>query len=506
MKHFRWIAISVLLVFLAACGAGGGAPTLSISPSSTTVTAGGAPVNFSATLTGASGTINWSLTGPGSLSATSGTSTAYTPPASVASATSATLTATSGSLTATASITINPPPTITVAGKVVGINNQPVNGVPVVISGRPSVITAADGTFSVAGVTAPYDATVVNATTKQSIVYKGLTRSDPTLLFVGSTPGTSQSATLSGTISGGAFTPNQPADHTTKVVFASAEASGSDTLSGAVSGAYNLGTVSWFGPATTTGTIHALQWQRDAGGLPTDYKGYGTKTGVALSNGGAFPGQNVALTNVAEANLSGSVSVPTGYTLSGKVLSASFSPNANVQVLTDSTATNNFSYVTPNIGGATMLLAATATKPAVAQVISYKAGLAPNATGVSLNIPAAPELGLPANAATNITPSIDFSWSAFSGGVYLVYFNGPGSQPDYYVVTTATTTRIPDLSSLGLALPPATSYSWQIYAFAPFASVDAAAGPEGFLAGIVSVPSSDRSIALTNSRTFTTAP
>lgn len=290
-------------------------------------------------------------------------------------------------------------------------------------------------------------------------------------------------------------------------MFASAEASKSITLLGAVSGAYNLGTVSWFGPATTTGTIHALQWQRDAGGLPIDYKGYGTKTGVALSNGGAFPGQNVALTNVAEANLSGSVSVPTGYTLSQKVLSVSFSPNANVPVLTDSTATNNFSYVTPNIGGATMLLAATATKPAMAQVvISYKAGLAPSATGVSLNIPAAPELGLPANAATNITPSTDFSWSAFSGGVYMVYFNGPGSQPGYYVVTTATTTRIPDLSSLGLALPPATSYSWSVYAFAPFASVDAAAGPEGFLAGLFSLPSSDRSIALTYSRTFTTAP
>lgn len=80
------------------------------------------------------------------------------------------------------------PVTITVAGKVVGTNNLPVNGVPVVISGRPSVITAADGTFSVAGVTAPYDATVVNATTKRSIVYKGLTRPDPTLLLVGSIP------------------------------------------------------------------------------------------------------------------------------------------------------------------------------------------------------------------------------------------------------------------------------------------------------------------------------
>ena len=379
------------------------------------------------------------------------------------------------------------------------------SGVPVVISGRPSVITAADGTFSVAGVTAPYDATVVNATTKESIVYKGLTRPDPTLLFLGSAPGTPRSATLSGTISGGAFTPNQPADHITGVVFGSAEASGSDTLSGAVSGAYDLGTVSWFGPATTTGTIHALQWQRNAAGLPTSYKGYGVKTGVALSDGGTFTGQDVTLTSVAGANLSGSVSVPSGYTLSDKSLTVSFGPNANIGVFTDSTATNNFSYVTPNLSGIRVVLSAIATA-STGVALSFKTGLAPNASGVSLSVPAAPELGLPADAATNITPSIDFSWSASSGSVYVVGFYGPPGQPSYSVVTAANTTRIPDLGSLGLALPAATGYAWQVLAYSPFASTDAAAGPEGLWAGLIGVPTSDRSIALTNLRTFTTAP
>ncbi len=88
--------------------------TLSLSPPEASVMAGGSATGFTATLSGSSGSIVWTLSGPGSLSAEAGATTSYTPPASVQAATTATLTATSGSLTANAAIFISPPITVSV--------------------------------------------------------------------------------------------------------------------------------------------------------------------------------------------------------------------------------------------------------------------------------------------------------------------------------------------------------------------------------------------------------
>jgi hypothetical protein len=86
------------------------APSISISPGSRAFVAGDPGGSFDAVVTGSTATINWALTGPGSLSSTSGPSVIYTPPASVATLSTATLTASlSGTgLSATASISIAP--------------------------------------------------------------------------------------------------------------------------------------------------------------------------------------------------------------------------------------------------------------------------------------------------------------------------------------------------------------------------------------------------------------
>jgi len=70
-------------------------PTLTVSPTSATVAAGGNPIRFRAELTGAPpGTsIDWTLSGLGSISATSGATVDYTPPRTVGVPTQATLTA-----------------------------------------------------------------------------------------------------------------------------------------------------------------------------------------------------------------------------------------------------------------------------------------------------------------------------------------------------------------------------------------------------------------------------
>lgn len=84
------------------------APFISITPSSRAFVAGAVGASFDATLGGSSDTITWTLTGPGTLSDTTGASIIYTPPTTITMLTTATLTATAGTLTATATISVAP--------------------------------------------------------------------------------------------------------------------------------------------------------------------------------------------------------------------------------------------------------------------------------------------------------------------------------------------------------------------------------------------------------------
>ena len=105
-----YAAVALMPLALVACGGGGGggspspAPTptpapspaasLSVTSSSTTVAPGGSPVTLTAVLTNISGTPAWTLTGAGTLSAATGTSIQYIPPAA-------------GSITANTTVTIS---------------------------------------------------------------------------------------------------------------------------------------------------------------------------------------------------------------------------------------------------------------------------------------------------------------------------------------------------------------------------------------------------------------
>jgi Bacterial Ig-like domain len=99
-------------------------PKLSITPGSATLTAGTGSAGFSATLTDGTAAIAWAISPEvGTLSAATGTSTTYSPPASVSSTTAVTLTASSsGATSVTATITVNPGATVdTTAPTVVSI-------------------------------------------------------------------------------------------------------------------------------------------------------------------------------------------------------------------------------------------------------------------------------------------------------------------------------------------------------------------------------------------------
>jgi hypothetical protein len=121
------VSIAVLASALGfACGSGGGAPAkLSVIPETATVTAGSSPIAFTATLTGSSAPIIWTLApaeGVGTLSATSGPTTSYTPPASVPGERLVTITASAGTLQASAIVRVQP---ITRSVEVLGVGGWP---------------------------------------------------------------------------------------------------------------------------------------------------------------------------------------------------------------------------------------------------------------------------------------------------------------------------------------------------------------------------------------------
>ncbi|MGN6527436.1 MAG: hypothetical protein ACTHL8_13700 [Burkholderiaceae bacterium] len=99
------IAALAALVSLSACGGGSSSPgpTLTASAASTSATAGGQSVALTAVAANSTDTVTWSLSGPGSLSATTGATVDYIPPAPDAlnAGTQATITATLGTLTQT---------------------------------------------------------------------------------------------------------------------------------------------------------------------------------------------------------------------------------------------------------------------------------------------------------------------------------------------------------------------------------------------------------------------
>ena len=233
-------------------------------------------------------TINWSISpSTGSLSAATGATVSYTPPASVGSTTTVTLTATSGALSDTATITVNPIPTITVSGKVVDSSGAAVSGASVLLNGAGLFTTGADGTFTYSGVMVPYNLTVKVGSVISE--YRGLTRNNPQVST--SLAGVAYTGTLSGNVTGPTY-PLAAGEGiligATGKAFTLAPVAASNTT-----GAYSMSAL-WSGSSNLTTDVVALRYQF-SGGAFSNFVQTGKKSGVSISSGSALSGQNIAL-------------------------------------------------------------------------------------------------------------------------------------------------------------------------------------------------------------------
>jgi hypothetical protein len=259
--------------------------------------------------------------------------------------------------------------------------------------------------------------------------------------------------------------------------------------------------LNWFGPASTTGTLYAVQTHANVvSGLPIEYPGYGKLSGVTLADGMTHANEDVTLEPVRTCTLLGTASLPAGYTLEfGKGLALLAAPGVSLPLLTDNNPGTTFSYVTPAIPGTSLLVWAESFDDSRAGASgSIQKRVPANTPGITLNVPAPPALLLPVDSVTGVTVLTPFSWTPFAGGVHRLMMTG--AFQTFIIYTAANMATIPDLSDAGFRF--ASSYLWEVSAVATVASIDAMAAA----GGLDALSSGDYAAVVSRQRTAYTGP
>ena len=384
---------------------------------------------------------------------------------------------------------------ITVSGRVLQLPGGSVASLPVAIIGQGAALTDELGNFTIPNVTPPYDIVVGSSDgmTTSMILYPGLVRPDPRLLTFVSPEFT---ATVDGAVSGGVGYP-QPADHLSHVAISTESGSGFQVDVDPATGAY-FQSPSWAFHESTTAHLTAVQYQVDGSGLANNFTGARTSQ-FPLSDGAAVV-VPVSLLPVATTTISGTYSIPAGYTLQGKNLAIETPSFALISLPADPVNNGTFALDAPVIPGRSNLLVVSAQSPTGGLVQVAQRAIPPGTTGLAIEAPEAVEFIFPFDGSTGIDHDTLFLSTEFPDGVYLFQFSGLSTAPNFIVVTDDPVAQIPDLSAFGVSLPPSTSYFVSATGLGRFADLEEFTGPTGPL------PSPELIITSAPSINVTTAP
>jgi hypothetical protein len=362
---------------------------------------------------------------------------------------------------------IEPLGPINVDGFVKDYRGTPVSGAVVMIPGKATVTTTASGTFSFANVTTPYDVTVIVSSSKRAIVYKGLNRPNPKLLYTEYLPITQYSATISGTVP-------VVSGKTTKITFIGNLGSNYATTT---AGTYSF-TFYWYGTDSVVGKFFVLRYETNVSGLPVDYDAYWTKN-MTLKNGVTYSGENftaVDAVNPGETNISGSTVHPSDYTVSTRYLYARFADALLYFCYDPSYATDGFVFTVPSIQGLTFAIWTNGYQTSNSSIFTanMQHDITAGSTGVTVTLNGASRPTIPINNSTNVDTLTQFTWTQGEGsGVYLIrIYPTSSSNPSYDIFTTSTIGTIPNLSAQALGLPSNTAYSWRVFRYYPLTTTD----------------------------------
>lgn len=346
-------------------------------------------------------------------------------------------------------------PAITTRGRVLFRNAQPPSTASVRATGCADQDVAADGSFDTTCASATFDVAVNYANV--GLVYQGLTRRDPLLTLpfaLGGPEGGSTSGAATGLTPGRAAAIAVTTPAVTVGFAQTADGTFSDYLM-------------WKG-SPPAATVRVLEWT-PASGLPSAFTGYGA-TAVTLQDGSDVPA-SPALGSVGNGTITVTSDAPDTTALTYDLWATW--PDGGVTLVTGAAPPSTETTVaTPDVAGAAFTVVA--ERGADPTSWGWRRGLSATSAPPRINLPAPAVFTAPSPGAT-VDGSTDFTIGGLSDAVYLVAFEASGGTPLLYVVTTATTVRIPDFSWAGLTLPAATSLTARVYAMGPCASVDDAA-------------------------------
>ncbi len=375
------------------------------------------------------------------------------------------------------------PTTGRVTGHVIDFWRHPLPNISVQI-GETLVTTDKNGTFTVEDVPETYDVSMVYTYTSLFQVtawaYLGLTRRDPTLqMYVGSAR---RSGDLDVT-----FVPKPTLGTNQKIAVAVGGDDGASTYD-AVSANGTTEFPDWYGPATASQTGHGLLWQTNAQKLPTSYIAYDSALLQLGETGTTTLTLDLTASTIATGNIQGTVT-PAGFGTRHNLMFLRFPSNATLQLVDESGAANDFSYLAPSIPNSSLMVAATEGFAFEGYAVAYADGLAPGAKP-SLKIPTPVTLATPASGTTGVDERTRFSFGGEAPGPYVVNFssqdpddaNAPASRYQaIYVVTAKKQFTLPTFLGGGFKLYPDRRYIWMVATHGEYDSMDELASADGFL-------------------------
>jgi hypothetical protein len=407
---------------------------------------------------------------------------------------------------------------LTVEGRVTDYWQHVIPGATVLL-GAQMVVTGGDGKFKFLNVTAPYDVAVAlsksaqGAPYSQGWLYKGVTRTDPTLQVyraLAAHGGMVDSSSLTTTINGVTLPLADPSS-SIKVAFGSVDGTFQYEPDAPI--LTDLSDADWRGPSTTVGTMHALLWKHTGTSTlepPTGYVSYDVHPLTLMAGAMAQITFNVAAgMPITTVHVTGSVtsSSTTDRRNDAYVV---FSSGAIMQLVSQTAPAAMFDYAMPTLPNSSISVSAQQGSYGFgAFAVVHQDNLAAGAAPVALAIPDPVSLTTPFDAAIGVTGASAFAWSN-PGKVSLVAFTFADRR--FCVVSTETSAQVPKFAIGGLDLPANGAGTWSVEVHGPYATVDDATGPNGMLdpfAGSGDFWGPKRaggSYTTSEERTFTTAP
>jgi len=437
--------------------------TLTVTPETATVTAGGPGVELHAQAGGDVGVIDWALEGPGALTASQGDTTAYVPPEHVTTETVVTVTARMYDVKDTCTITVEPSPTFVLHGRAVTRSRHGLERVTVTVPGVGAAVTDATGAFALPGVSAPYDLAARLDGQPGGLLFLGLRREDPTVMF---DLWESVDGTIVGQVTGGA-----PAEgHRTLVAWGTPVGGGATLATDA--GVYAL--TAQLHEEAAVGPVHALQWEVDGKGWPVTYTGHAALAAAANHTSG----NDLVLGPAATATLAFELGAVGGGPFTTLTAEACWEDLVRLPLL----------YRIAAAPGAFTLPTPTAAERIELTLVNGALGafrrVNPEAAGVELALVAPPNPVEPPDGATGVDGDTRFAWQVMGAAspLHVVTFRslqGGGPWWTVDVLTMAPEARLPDPAPFGIEVTAPLQIAWNVFGTTAVRSVDEAAGPDG---------------------------